>query len=94
MDIKEIELKSWPKFFQPIINQTRTHELRRNDRNFKVGDQLILREYDPDESKYTGRRCKAEVTSITSSEESCAVSREALHPEFCILSINVLSVIE
>lgn len=92
MKAKEIELKSWPKFFQPIIDGIRTHELRRNDRDFKVGDQLNLREYDPKKNEYTGRECLAKVMSITSSDEPCAVSEEALNSSFCILSIKTISV--
>jgi hypothetical protein len=86
------DLKSWPKFFRPIIAAQRTHELRRNDRDFTVGDHLLLREYDPATGTYTGHEARAEVTSITSNEVPCAVSDDGLHPDFCILSINVLDV--
>lgn len=68
---------------------TRTHELRRNDRNYVVGDLLNLREFDPHVGAYSGRSASAEITSITSAAEPCAVSSEALHPDFCILSIRL-----
>lgn len=84
-------LKSWPRFFRPIVDGQRTHELRRNDRDFAVGDILRLREYDNVKTTYTGATCTAVVTSITSAGEPCAVSDEALHPDFCILSIRVLA---
>ena len=48
------ELKSWPRFFNPITNGDRRHELRRNDRNYRVGDLLLryvrqrLRQFDGD----------------------------------------------
>jgi hypothetical protein len=66
----------------------RTHELRRNDRNFDIGDQMNLCEYDPESKNYTGQAVLVEITSITSSVEPCAVSSEALHNDFCILSIK------
>lgn len=80
-------LKSWPRFFQEIKRGERTHELRRNDRNYTVGDYLVLREYDPETSTYTGEQLRVHVTSMTSAEMPCAVSDQGLHPEFCILSI-------
>jgi hypothetical protein len=84
-------LKSWPDFFQPIKQGSRTHELRRNDRDFRVGDTLILHEFDPKVNHYTGEQCEVEITSITSFAQPCAVSGEALNPDFCILSIRFTS---
>ena len=83
-------VKSWPRFFDAISSGVRTHELRRNDRKYQVGDALELREYDPTISRFTGRTCIVEITSITSIAEPCAVSDEALHKDFCILSIRRL----
>lgn len=82
-------LKSWPQFFNPIRDGVRTHELRRNDRNFAVGDFLVLHEFDPVNQRYTGEKCDVQVTSMTSFSEPCAVSNEAMNPNFCILSILV-----
>jgi hypothetical protein len=82
-------LKSWPQFFGPIRDGSRTHELRRNDRDFAVGDLLVLHEFDPQEQRYTGAECEVEVSSITSLKQPCAVSEDALHPDFCILSIGI-----
>jgi hypothetical protein len=81
-------LKSWPQYFRPIKEGKRTHELRRNDRNFEVGDFILLEEFDPVTQKYTGDRCKVEITSMTSTSQPCAMSSEALDPAFCILSIR------
>jgi hypothetical protein len=83
------ELKSWPTFFGPVLAGTRTHELRRNDRGYAVGDTLLLREYDPVTKCYTGLTCQALVMSITSEDQPCAVSDIALAPGFCILSVRV-----
>lgn len=83
-------LKSWPKFFRPIVVEDRTHELRHNDRGFTIGDTLELHEYDPDTKRYSGATCVALVSSLTSAATTCAVSDVALHPEYSILSIRVL----
>ena len=84
-------LKSWPQFFAPIRQGTRTHELRRNDRDFRVGDLLVLQEYNPETQSYTGGKCRVEVTSMTSFAQPCAVSGEGLNPDFCILSVRLVS---
>jgi hypothetical protein len=80
-------LKSWPQFFNPVRAGQRTHELRRDDRNFSVGDMLVLHEFDPETQRHTGETCEVEITSITSFAQPCAVSGEALNPNFCILSV-------
>ena len=41
--------------FQAILEGTKTFELRRNDRNFKEGDFLVLEEYEPTTDKLTSR---------------------------------------
>ena len=41
------ELKTWPEFFTETRSGRKKFELRRNDRDFRVGDQLLLKEWDP-----------------------------------------------
>lgn len=85
------KVKSWPEFFTAISEGQRTHELRRNDRAYKVGDTLELNEYTLEAGVFTGRVCSVLITSITSRQEPCAVSDEALNKEFCILSVKLIS---
>lgn len=54
-------LKCWPEYFQAISTGSKSFELRKNDRDFKVGDTLILVEFDPKTQKFTGFKTKAEV---------------------------------
>lgn len=60
------ELKIWCEFFEAVIKGFKTFEIRKNDRNFKVGDILLLMEYDHKNDKYTGRVKDYEVTYIMS----------------------------
>lgn len=48
------ELKTWPQYFQAVWDGTKTFEVRRNDRNFQVGDMLVLIEWDPEKDVWTG----------------------------------------
>lgn len=58
------KLKIWPIFFHPILTGEKLVEVRRNDRNFRVGDLLVLREFDPDDETYTGREANATISHI------------------------------
>lgn len=49
-------LKTWPEYFQAVIDGKKTFEIRKNDRDFKVGNELLLQEYDPEQETYTGRQ--------------------------------------
>lgn len=45
--MKVHELKTWPEFFDEIVDGRMTCNLRKNDRDFMVGDLLVLREWEP-----------------------------------------------
>lgn len=81
-------VKSWSHFFKAIEAGIKTHDLRDNDRQFEVGDQMILQEYDNIEGKYTGNECLVEITYITNRARPCAFSGSVLDPRYCILSIR------
>lgn len=49
------ELKTWPGYFQKIVDGRKNFEARVNDRVFMEGDTVVLREWDPDSKQYTGR---------------------------------------
>jgi hypothetical protein len=40
------KLKTWPPFFKDVLLRKKRFELRKNDRDFRVGDEVILVEYD------------------------------------------------
>lgn len=58
------ELKTWSVYFDLIDSGQKTFELRKNDRDFQVGDRLILKEWDPETSEYTGRMMIVKVLYI------------------------------
>ena len=63
------ELKTWPKYFAAVRSGQKRFEIRRNDRDFKVGDILVLREFDPDSETYTGPVEERQITFLLSEED-------------------------
>lgn len=47
-------LKTWTDFFKDIRSGIKQFEVRKNDRDYEVGDTLILEEFNPIKGKYTG----------------------------------------
>lgn len=62
--MKTHELKTWPQFFKVCRTGEKPFEIRKNDRDFKVGDTLMLREWDPKFEAYSGEECKFEISYI------------------------------
>ena len=50
------ELKIQPKYFTEVLYKRKNFELRKDDRNYQVGDLITLREYE--NGAYTGREIK------------------------------------
>lgn len=59
------KLKTWPIPFDAVRTGVKTHEVRRTDRDFAVGDVLVLEEWDPSIKGYTGRQLTVAVAYIT-----------------------------
>jgi hypothetical protein len=56
------EKKTWPEYFQKILDGDKTFELRLADWDCKEGDVLLLREWNPKTKEYTGRTLEKKVT--------------------------------
>lgn len=54
---KTHELKIYPKYFEAILDGKKTFEIRKDDRDFQVGDSIVLKEWD--NIKYSGREIQA-----------------------------------
>lgn len=61
METHRLKIKS--EHFSAVINNTKTAEIRYNDRNYQVGDILILNEID-ENGIFTGNKCVVTVTHI------------------------------
>lgn len=61
------DLKCWPPHWAHINSNRKRVDIRRADRTYRVGDLLILREWDPEAplvAAYTGRVCTRVITHI------------------------------
>lgn len=56
------ELKILPKYYDAVISGIKTFELRRDDRDFQVGDWIVLREWS--DGEYTGRETAYGITYV------------------------------
>jgi hypothetical protein len=77
-------LKTWPGYFQAIVAEVKTFELRQDDRPYAVGDRLILQEYDPEVRGYTGASAGRTVTYVLRGPEA---EQFGLSPGYCILGL-------
>jgi hypothetical protein len=82
------KVKSWAHFYDAIDSGAKTHELRHDDRNYQVGDTLLLQRFDNIEGEYTGQEREVLITYITNRNKPCAFSGSVLQRDYCILSIK------
>lgn len=83
--MKTHELKTVFPFFGLVWDGKKKFELRKNDRDFKAGDILVLKEYDAADNSYSGREVTAKVTLIMTAYEG------AITEGWAVLSIDVLA---
>ncbi len=77
----EHELKILPQYFEEVLKENKTFELRKDDRNYKVGDTLRLMEFDY--GTYTGRECNRTILYILKD-----VEKYGLKEGFVILAMK------
>lgn len=86
-------IKSWPNYFNAVLKGWKTFELRYNDRDYRVGDKLLLMEFDPQATMdpFSGRTIEVIVQHMATPE----VGDHAilgLKDGWCIMSIKPVEV--
>ena len=64
-------LKTEPEYYEAVIHRVKTFEVRKNDRDFHVGNYLNLLELDDIRGGYTGRSTLVRVTYILDDARFC-----------------------
>lgn len=78
-------LKTWPVPFGEIWDGKKKFEVRINDRNYQVGDELILLEYDPVLQMYCGGRIEATVVYVMQGGQF------GIEPDYVVMSLGDFS---
>ena len=75
--------KILPEYFQLIIDNLKSFEIRKDEDNIQAGDLLRLREWDDETQTYTGRGVTAEVTYVLRD-----VPQYGLAEGYCIIDLG------
>lgn len=75
-------IKTWTEYFEAVKNGTKTFELRKDDRNYQVGDLLCLMDYDSKKDVFSGERLWKEITYKLEG------GNFGLEKGFCVLGIK------
>lgn len=80
------ELKILPRWFEDVKSGKKNFEIRRADRNFKVGDTLVLKEYE--HGGFTGREITRSIKYIYKGDGTYGISED-----FCIIGLQEYDVL-
>ena len=75
------EIKILPKYFGAVMSGAKNFEIRKNDRDYKVGDTLILKEWD--RGKFTGRELERGVGYIYYGDGTYGLSED-----YCVMALK------
>jgi len=78
-------IKILPEYFAPTSAGKKAFELRKNDRDYKVGDKLVMQEWSGTE--YTGRVIHAYITYIFNE------GKFGLADGYCALGTRIINII-
>lgn len=78
------ELKIRPEYFKAVVLGDKMFEIRKNDRDFRVGDIIVLHEWD-EERGYTGKHTLVDITYVMT-------DTEFVKEGFAVLGIKLCSV--
>lgn len=75
-------LKTEAPYYEAVATEEKTFEVRFNDRNFKVGDYLLLRDFDAASKTLLHRKLVRRVSYVLTHEQFHGVS-----PGFAVLGL-------
>ena len=86
-------LKSWPGRFEEVRGGRKPFEIRKNDRDFRPGDHVVLLEWDPvvgrsrEASGFTGRTVVGDIIAVHSRERVNETCPGALGEGYVVLAM-------
>lgn len=79
--IKVHYIKCETEFFNDVVEGLKPFEVRKNDRDYKPGDDIVLREYDKELAELTGREFRVNIIYFLA-------DYPGIEPGYCILGID------
>lgn len=79
-------VKCWVEFFAPIRDGLKTFDIRRDDRDYQVGDEIVQLEYRHGIGTYTGSEVCCIITYVARGKK---FEPFGLKPGYAILAIDV-----
>jgi len=78
------DIKIHEEYLFDVATGRKNFEVRKNDRNYKAGDTVIMREYNPTKEAYTGRAIDLKITYVLE-------NYPALEPGYCVFGFTILT---
>ena len=76
------KLKTWPEYYEEVESGRKTFEIRKNNRDFREGDTIILQEFILKEKLFTGKELNFKIGYIFYGEAF------GVKKGFCIMQLN------
>jgi hypothetical protein len=73
-------VKCWPQYYKSCRSGEKPFEVRKHDRDYQVGDDLLLQEWDPDTEEYTGKETLFRITYVLK-------DYPAIAPDYVVMGI-------
>lgn len=74
-------IKCEKEFFSDVVGGYKSFEIRKNDRDYQPGDDIVLREYDKELAELTGREIRVSIIYFLA-------DYPGIEPGYCILGIE------
>lgn len=83
---KTHRLKTWPDYFNAVRNGAKPFDVRFDDRGYKVGDRVLLQEYEPRRKEFTGKEVLCRITYVLASDAKAV--KDALSKDWVVLGLD------
>ncbi len=86
-------LKSWPTYYEEVLAGNKPYEIRKSDRDFAPGDDVVLLEWCPNIVQisprgYTGREVRGKILRVTAPADLKICAPGALGAGYVILGMR------
>lgn len=84
--MKVHKVKSWPEFYA-ALDGGRPFDVRKNDRNYAPGDEIVFCEYDDRKGAHTGRELRKVITHVHEGVPGGIPPLQGIARGWCVLGL-------